>query len=191
MTQPASQPREVGPADVGRPRWRTPWLLIILLVLLVALPVSEVSLLVLVGRHIGVLPTLGILLVEAVLGAWLMKREGSRAWNALAAGVSSGTLPSGRLADAALILVGGTCLILPGLITDVLGLCFLLPFTRPFARRVLGWLVARQVHRRLGVRPEVLKARYDRSNTIDGEVIEPEAPGRTSTDDGPPAQLGH
>lgn len=156
----------------ARPRWRTPWLMIVLVVLLISLPIAEVALLVTVGRQIGVLPTIGILLAEAVLGAWLVRREGSRAWTSLNQAMQSGRLPSGELADAALILVGGTLLTLPGFVTDVLGLVFLLPFTRPFARRVLGWLVARQVHRRLGVDPAVLRAKMQPDSTIEGEVVD-------------------
>ncbi len=146
--------------------------MVILVLALISLPIAEVALLVTVGQQIGVLPTIGILVAEAILGGWLVKREGSRAWTALNTTMQSGRLPSGELADAALILVGGTLLTLPGFVTDVFGLIFLLPFTRPFARRALGWLVARQVQRRLGVAPAVLRARMQPDSTIEGEVVD-------------------
>lgn len=146
--------------------------MMVLVLALISLPIAEVALLVAVGQQIGVLSTIAILVAEAILGAWLVRREGSRAWTALNKTMRSGQLPSGELADAALILVGGTLLTVPGFVTDVFGLIFLLPFTRPFARRVLGWLVARQVQRRLGVDPAVLRARMQPDSTIEGEAVD-------------------
>jgi UPF0716 protein FxsA len=89
-----------------------------------------------------------LLIVESALGAWIVKREGRRAWEALSTAFDTGRLPTRELADAALVLVGGTLLLTPGFVTDVFGFFFVLPFTRPLARRALAWLTARQVRRR-------------------------------------------
>src|SRR4051794_10479169 len=113
-------------------RLRSGWPLALLVVLLVAIPIFEVYVLVQVGERIGALPTILILIVEAVFGAWLMRREGARTWRALNDAFVGGRVPTGELADAALVLVGGVLLVLPGFLTDVLGLFFLIPFTRPF-----------------------------------------------------------
>lgn len=128
-------------------RLRRGWPLIVLVVLLVAVPTVEVWLLVQVAHQIGFWPTLAILVVEAALGGWLMRREGTRAWQALTATFSTGRVPSGELANAALILVGGVLLILPGFATDLIGFLFLLPLTRPLARRLLAFFVARRITR--------------------------------------------
>ena len=71
----------------------------------------------------GLLPTVLILLVEAVVGVLLMRHEGSRAWKALNDAFTKGKVPTGELADAALILVGGVLLMLPGFLTDIIGSC--------------------------------------------------------------------
>jgi UPF0716 protein FxsA len=130
---------------------------LILLLMFLVVPVVEIYVIVQVGQEIGALPTVVLLLVESLLGAWLVKREGSRAWVALRSATITGRLPSRELADAALVLVGGTLLLTPGFVTDVVGFALILPFTRPLARRALGWLVARQagrvVVRRFGVAP--------------------------------------
>jgi UPF0716 protein FxsA len=140
---------------------------VLLLVLMVALPFGEVFLLVRVGQLIGVWWTLAILLGEAVLGAWLVRRAGSRAWTALNGALASGKMPAGELTDTAFILVGGVFLVLPGFLTDAVGLLFLLPVTRPLARKVLAWLVARRVSR-LG-----LSTAYVRRDAtiIEGETV--------------------
>jgi UPF0716 protein FxsA len=166
---------------VRTPRRRN-WLLPLLIVLLVAVPIAEVWLLVQVGEAIGAVPTILILVAEAILGGWLMQREGRRAWAALNTAFASGKMPTGELAEAALVLVGGLLLMLPGFITDLFGFVFLLPFTRPYARRVLGFIVARRVGR-MGVDVAVLRAQTDRQNIVPGEVVEPEAGRGTAPGD--------
>ncbi len=119
-----------------------------LLVAFVALPILEIYLIIQVGQVIGPLPTIALLIFESLLGGWLVRREGKRAWTALDATLRRGQLPGPQLADAALVLIGGTLLLTPGFVTDVFGFFFVLPFTRPLARRVLLFVVGRRVARR-------------------------------------------
>ncbi len=121
--------------------------LVLFVVLLVAIPIFEVWLLIQVGQQIGLLPTILILVVEAALGGWLMRREGARAWKALVDTFETGRVPTGQLADAALVLVGGLLLMLPGFATDIIGFLFLLPMTRPLARKILAFFIARRISR--------------------------------------------
>lgn len=107
-------------------------------------PIIEIYVIVQVGQVIGAVPTVVLLLLESLLGAWLVRREGSRAWQALRTAVETGRLPTRQLADAALVLIGGTLLLTPGFVTDVVGFFFVLPFTRPLARRALAAYVARR-----------------------------------------------
>jgi UPF0716 protein FxsA len=116
-----------------------------LLALFVALPIIEIYVIIQVGQAIGAIPTIVLLILESFLGAWLVKHEGRRAWRALTETMSSGRLPGRELADATLILVGGTLLLTPGFVSDVFGFFFVLPFTRPIARRLLLWIAARRV----------------------------------------------
>ena len=150
-------------------RLRSGWPLALFLVLLVAVPIVEVYVLVQVGQRIGVLWTVLILVVEAVLGGWLVRHEGTRAWRALDAAFRGGRVPTGELADAALVLVGGVLLMLPGFLTDVLGLFFLIPFTRPFARQVVAFFIARRLSR-AGLVPSA-RGPYGGSGVVEGEVV--------------------
>jgi len=117
---------------------------------LLVVPILEIYVIIQVGQLIGGWETLALLVVESALGAWIVKREGRRAWEALSTAFGTGRLPTRELADAALVLVGGTLLLTPGFVTDVFGFFFVLPFTRPLARRALAWLAARHVRRRGG-----------------------------------------
>ncbi|WP_433471838.1 FxsA family protein [Spirillospora sp. CA-142024] len=118
-------------------------LLIVLAFLLV--PVLEIFVLIQVGEVIGAWPTVGLLIAETVLGGWLVRREGRRAWRALQDTVQRGVLPDRELADAALVMAGGVLLLFPGFVTDALGLLVVLPFTRPLVRRVLSAFAARRI----------------------------------------------
>ena len=110
---------------------------------LLVVPIVEIAVIVQVGQLIGFWPTLVLLLVESALGAWLVKREGRRAWQALRGAVRTGHLPGRELTDAALVLIGGTLLLTPGFVTDVVGFFFVVPFTRPIARRAVQAYAAR------------------------------------------------
>ncbi|WP_433251999.1 FxsA family protein [Actinomadura nitritigenes] len=109
------------------------------------IPVVEIVLLVQVGEVIGLWPTLALLAAETVLGGWIVRREGRRAWRGLQDALRRGTVPERGLGDSALVMAGGVLLLIPGLITDVLGLLIVLPFTRPLVRRVASRYAARRV----------------------------------------------
>jgi UPF0716 protein FxsA len=126
-----------------RPRARR-WSALLVLLLLVV-PLLEVVVIIGVGRVIGGWPTFGLLLAESAFGAWLVRREGGRAWTSLQEALTTGRMPSRQLADAALVLVGGVLLLAPGFLTDILGFLLVLPLTRPVARRVLEAMVARRL----------------------------------------------
>ncbi len=123
---------------------------LILFALFIGLPILEIYVIIQVGQQIGAVPTVLLLVVESLIGAWLVKREGRRAWDALTEGFRTGQMPGRQLADAALVLVGGTLLLTPGFVTDVVGFFVVLPFTRPLARRLLSAVFARRAVRHFG-----------------------------------------
>ena len=88
-----------------------------------------------VGQAIGPWWTILLLVLDSILGSWLIRHEGGRAWRALRDALDSGRMPAKELADGALILIGGTLMLAPGFVTDAFGILMILPFTRPFFRR--------------------------------------------------------
>jgi UPF0716 protein FxsA len=117
----------------------------VLAVLFVVVPIAEIFVIIQVGQEIGAWQTVALLVFESLLGAWLVKREGRRAWEALRLAMRTGRMPGRELADAALVVVGGTLLLTPGFLTDVVGFLFVLPFTRPIARRLLARVAATRI----------------------------------------------
>ncbi len=109
----------------------------LVLLLLVAWPVVELFVAIKVAESIGVLLTVLLLVIGWPLGIWLVRAEGRAAWRRLSEAVRAGRAPGREVADGALIMAGGSLLIIPGFITDVLGLLLLLAPTRLLARRFL------------------------------------------------------
>jgi UPF0716 protein FxsA len=128
-------------------RLKRGWPLLLLIAILIGLPILEVWVIYLVADQVGIWATLATLVIHAVGGGLLMRHEGRRAWQALTNAYTTGKVPTGHLADAALILVGGMFLMMPGYLSDVIGFLFLLRWTRPFARKMIAFFVARRIKR--------------------------------------------
>ncbi|HST70072.1 MAG TPA: FxsA family protein [Solirubrobacterales bacterium] len=110
---------------------------ILLVVLFIVVPILELYVIIQVGQAIGVVPTLILLLADALLGSWLLKHEGRGAWRRFNEALAARRFPGKEVADGVLIVIGGTLLLTPGFLTDIFGLFLLLPPTRAIARRVL------------------------------------------------------
>jgi UPF0716 protein FxsA len=116
-----------------------------LFVLFIGVPLLEIYVLIQVGQVIGPWWTILLLVLDSILGTWLIKREGSRAWRALRQALETGRMPGKELADGALILIGGTLMLSPGFVTDAFGILLILPLTRPAARRLLSAVIGKRL----------------------------------------------
>jgi UPF0716 protein FxsA len=111
-------------------------LVIVLVVLLIAVPIAEISVIVFVGQQIGPVPTVLLLLVSAIVGTWLLKREGIKTLRAVRAATNEGRTPALEAVEGVFVLVGGLLMMLPGFVTDVVGLLLVLPPTRRIGARI-------------------------------------------------------
>jgi UPF0716 protein FxsA len=152
---------------------------VLLVVLFLIVPIVEIYVIVQVGQEIGALPTIALLLVESAIGAWLVKREGRRAWQALKGAVGTGRLPSRELADGLLIVVGSALLLTPGFLTDAAGLVLLIPPTRALVRRGLERTIASRLSAGLAgegdLRRRARARRTSGSYDVEGTISEREA----------------
>ena len=132
-----------------------------LLLLFTFVPLVELYLLIRIGRVIGVVPTIAIVVVTGTLGAALARRQGLGVLRRLQEDLAGGRLPTDALMDGLLILVAGAMLLTPGLITDAAGFLLLVPAGRKVVRRALSAAFAR----RLVVRdPGVIDAEWRRED---------------------------
>lgn len=103
---------------------------LLLFVLFIVVPLLELVVIAQVGGVIGFWPTILLLVADSLAGAYLVRREGRRAWDAFRAALSEMRWPGDEVAQGALVLVGGALLLTPGFVTDVAGLVMVLPPTR-------------------------------------------------------------
>jgi UPF0716 protein FxsA len=151
---------------------------LLLVVAFVVVPIVELYVIVQVGQQIGVLPTIGLLVLDSVLGAWLVRREGRRTWAAFRGALESSRVPAREVADGALVIFGGALLLTPGFTTDVLGLLCVVPPSRAVLRRVLLGLFTRRLGvvglagGLLGRRVSRGASRPGRGTVVDGTVVD-------------------
>lgn len=98
--------------------------------LLLALPLAEIGVFIMVGRQIGVVATLLLTLGTTLLGAALLRRQGVAAIQRIRAELAAGRLPAQRLAEGAMIALAGFLLVVPGFLTDAVGLALFVPAAR-------------------------------------------------------------
>lgn len=108
-----------------------------LLLLLLVVPIVELYVIVQVAGGIGVLETIGLLVLISVVGAWFAKLAGIGVLNRLQRTVRAGRVPSAEVIDGALVLLAGFLMILPGFVSDVVAIVLLLPPTRALARATI------------------------------------------------------
>lgn len=108
-----------------------------LLLLFTLVPLLELFFLIQIGEWIGLLPTVGLVIVTGIVGGTLAKREGSRSWTAVKRELSEGRIPGTELCHAVMILIAGVLLVTPGVFTDIFGVAVLLRPVRTAVIRIL------------------------------------------------------
>lgn len=101
-----------------------------LLLLFIIVPIVEIYFLIAVGKIIGVWPTVGLVILTAVMGTYLLRRQGLATLQKLQATTQRGEFPAETLLEGIFLLIGGVLLLTPGFFTDAFGFACLLPPTR-------------------------------------------------------------
>lgn len=116
----------------------------IIFLFFLVVPFLEIFLLLKVGSLIGIFPTVFMVVFTAVLGAWMLRRQGLSTWQRLQASLNQGVVPAYEMIEGPILLVGGALLLTPGFFTDALGFACLVPqFRRKIARYVIeNYMVA-------------------------------------------------
>lgn len=115
-----------------------------LILLFIVVPIVELYVIIQVGQAIGILPTLALLLADALLGSLLLRHQGRGAWRRFNEALAERRFPAREVADGLMIAIGGTLLLTPGFVTDVFGLILLIPPTRAIVRRLSRAYFARR-----------------------------------------------
>jgi UPF0716 protein FxsA len=165
----------------------------LLVLLFIVVPLVELYVIIQVGGWIGALPTIGLLLLDSILGAVLLRSQGRAVWRRFNQALAEGRVPHRETFDGVMVIFGGALLLTPGFITDIVGLLLLIPPTRALIRRggtlvvmrrfALGGRVAYWGYSRMPRRPTA--RRRPRSNDVEGTAQEvPEEPAPPAKDTG-------
>jgi UPF0716 protein FxsA len=112
-------------------------MLLALIVVFLVLPFVELAVIIQVAGWLGTGPTIALLVVESILGAWLCKREGAGVLRRINDQLNAGQLPKNEVVDGGLILLAGALMVTPGFLTDILGFLLLTPPTRAVFREIV------------------------------------------------------
>ena len=116
----------------------------ILVALFIVIPIVELYVIIQIGSLIGVWPTIALLLADALLGSLLLRHQGRGAWRRFNRALAERRFPGREVADGLLIAIGGTLLLTPGFVTDIVGAIFLIPPTRAVVRHLMRGYVTRR-----------------------------------------------
>jgi UPF0716 protein FxsA len=116
-----------------------------LVVIFILVPIAEIYVIIQVGEAIGLVPTVVLLLADAILGSMLLRYQGRAAWIRFNRALAEGRLPHKEVFDGVLVIMGGALLLTPGFLTDILGLILLIPPTRALVRAASSRFVRRRL----------------------------------------------
>ena len=147
---------------------------VVLFLLFVVAPLVELFVLVQVTHLIGLLPALALLVVLSLFGAWLVKREGLIVIRRLRSALSAGEMPTNSLVDGGLIVIAGALCIVPGFLSDSIGLLLLVPPVRALVRKrlIARWSIGGASR---------ITGRFSSSAVIDVDYLGDITPNRTGS----------
>ena len=120
-------------------------MLLKLILIFTIVPFIELSLLIELGSIIGTLPTILVVVITGVIGAFMARIAGLSVLFKIQENLRQGIFPRDELFDGVLILIGGAFLLTPGLLTDALGFFLLLPLGRSAVKRWLQEILKRRI----------------------------------------------
>jgi len=131
------------------------------------IPFVEIYLLLQLGGIVGVIPTVLLVVFTAILGAWLLRRQGFATWQRFQRNLEQGQVPAYEMIEGPILLVGGALLLTPGFFTDALGFACLVPqLRRKFAQYVIE---KKLIKMQSGSPFQQPSQQQDQGNVIEGE----------------------
>ena len=112
----------------------------ILVTFFLIVPIIEIFLLIKVGGMIGAPATIALVILTAVLGAALLRGQGTQTYLRFNQALAEGRIPASEILEGVALLIGGALLLTPGFFTDAIGFICLLPFSR---KGLIQYLVKR------------------------------------------------
>ncbi len=144
----------------------------ILFLFFLTIPFIEIYLLLQIGGIIGVFPTIFMVVFTAMLGAWLLRKQGLSTWLRFQESVNKGIVPAYEMVEGPILLVGGALLLTPGFFTDAIGFACLAPALR---KKIARYVIENKLVTPAGFKPgpdqpqdyNVIEGEYEKKDTDD------------------------
>ena len=116
-----------------------------LFLLFTLIPVIELSLLIEIGSYIGIMNTIVIVILTAIIGAYMVRMEGMGVMYRMQKNMQEGVFPGEELISAAMILVAGALLLTPGFFTDIIGFLMVIPISRSYISNLIKKYIEKKI----------------------------------------------
>ena len=157
-----------------------------LFLVLLAVPIIEIALFIELGGLIGTWPTIGVVVLTALIGSVLLRQQGLQALGSVQSRLAAGENPGRLLADGAMILFAGALLLTPGFFTDAVGFLLLIPGCRTVLWNYLSKHISWQANVSVSAGGRTERRDFASGQTVDGdyEDVTPDDPRNASTNSG-------
>ena len=116
-----------------------------LFLLFMLVPVIELALLIKIGSLIGTFNTIAIVILTAIIGAYMVKLEGMGVMYRIQRNIQEGIFPAEELINGMMILIAGALLLTPGFFTDVTGFLIVFPVSRNFIKKIAKRYIEKKI----------------------------------------------
>jgi UPF0716 protein FxsA len=116
-----------------------------LFLLFTLIPVIELALLIKVGSIIGTFNTIAIVILTAIVGAYMVRLEGLGVLYRIQNNMQEGVFPAEELINGAMILIAGALLLTPGFFTDAIGFLLVIPLSRNFIKKIVRKYIEKKI----------------------------------------------
>jgi UPF0716 protein FxsA len=130
-----------------------------LVLIIIGFPILEIIFMIKVGQLVGVINTVLLMLLTAIVGVFFARIQGLSALKSGFSNIYQNKIPIYEIISGASIALAAFLLILPGFITDIIGLLLLIPFSRKI---LIDFFLRKENH----------KNQKENTSIIDGEIVE-------------------
>ncbi len=164
----------------------------IIFLLMVGIPIAEIALFIEVGGRIGLWPTIGTVVLTAMIGTFLLRQQGLATLQKVQISLEENRLPLAEVFDGLCLLVAGALLLTPGFVTDGIGFLLFLPPFRAVLRHFLAryWVASGKININSGGTNNsgpTSSGGHGDGPTIEGEYVEVD-PKHEGPNQNPPSQ---
>ncbi len=147
-----------------------------LLIAFIATPIVEIAIFIEAGERFGLWPTLGAVVLTAIIGTGLLRWQGLATWTRAAQSLRRGVFPVNEVFTGLCLVAAGALLLTPGFLTDAIGFALFVPFVRHLIALFLKRVIQRGGGPKVWVNGEAMDMSNPRNTVIDGEFETRETP---------------